>query len=130
MVFASINIREPSDSFLVYAYCLAVAIRRHSCHCLNLLKSEKLKHFLVTFNDKKVLFTKQTLSIFYNMNIHVKLIKTTSGRFVSLLTELFTSAIALRPKFFLSISKILKKVLGLRLYFVMIALNVDGIRVH
>lgn len=52
------------------------------------------------------------------------------GRFViTLLAPLF-SAIAFRPKFILSISKILKKVLGLLLYFVMMALKFVGIRVH
>lgn len=69
------------------------------------------------------------LSIFYNM-INDMLSRAMSGKLLSTLSELLFSAIALRPKFFLSISNILKNVLGRLVYFLMISLKFDGIRVH
>lgn len=52
------------------------------------------------------------------------------GRLLSVSDARLVNEIVFRPKFFLSISKILKNVLGRLLYFAMIELKFEGILVH
>lgn len=83
-------------------------------------------------NNRKSFIYKTDLNrrVFYRI-IHVDMVRRAMrGRLWSVSFAPLFSAIALRPKFFLSISKILKNVLGRLLYFFMMSLKFVGIFVH
>lgn len=94
-------------------------------------KRRLLKDFSSRNNRKSFIYkTDLNRRVFYRI-IHVDMVRRAMrGRLWSVSRAPLFSAIALRPRFFLSISKILKNVLGRLLYFFMMALKFDGIFVH
>lgn len=95
----------------------------------HLMQDKKVKNRW-GINDKKFFFIyKADFWVFYNI-INDMLSKAMSGRLWEIIPTPPLSAIAFRPKFFLSISNILKKLLGRLLYFLIRSFKFDGIRVH
>lgn len=95
----------------------------------HLVKDKKVKNHREIIDKKVFLYLQSRLLSFYNMISDMQE-RAMSGRLFRIVCAPLFSAIAFRPKFFLSISKILKKVLGRFPYFFTTSLKFVGIFVH